>query len=137
MPRNPDERAPLEELEGALRSAVEQARAEPAPAEAVLRALDRAQRLGPPPRRRWRWSAENSLSKAGVAAGIAAVLLVGLGIWAELYLAQAGGGGRLPVEPVQLAQGGGAGAAAERLGRAQREEAGATQGKDETGEGSQ
>jgi tetratricopeptide (TPR) repeat protein len=84
-----NEPIPQGELSDALRPAVEQVRAATPPADALERAIDRAVRLGPPPRRRprrWlRWSA--------AAAGIAAVLLVGYELWP----------GRVQQEPLQVA----------------------------------
>jgi len=73
----PNDPIPLHELSDALRPAVEQVRAAAPPADAVERSIDRAERLGPPLRRRSRrwqvWSA--------AAAGIAAMVLVGYGFW--------------------------------------------------------
>src|SRR5579871_1815794 len=61
-----------------LRSAVEQVRQSVPPADAVERSLDRVQRLGPPMRRRSRrWLIYSA------AAGIAAVILIGYGVWHE------------------------------------------------------
>ncbi|HEY7424186.1 MAG TPA: VIT domain-containing protein [Gemmataceae bacterium] len=72
----PNDPTPMQELSDTLRPSVEQVRAAAPPSDAVERSIDRAERLGPPrPRqpRRWRaWSA---------AAGIAATLLVGYGLW--------------------------------------------------------
>lgn len=69
---------PMQELSATLRPAVEQVRAAAPPAEPVERAINRGQRLGPPPRRRSRrW-----LSYSAVA-GIAAAILVGFGIWPD------------------------------------------------------
>jgi hypothetical protein len=66
----------MQEVGGTLRPAVEQVRAATPPPDAVERTLDRAERLGPPPRRRSRrwlaWAA---------AAGLAAALLVGFRLW--------------------------------------------------------
>jgi tetratricopeptide (TPR) repeat protein len=66
----------IQELSETLRPAVEQVRAAAPPADAVERSMDRAQHLGPPPRRRSRrWLGYS------IAAGIAAAILVGFGLW--------------------------------------------------------
>ncbi len=76
MPSN--EPASVGGLPEPLRSAVEQVRATAPPAEAVERSMDRAQRLGPPPRRRSRrWLAYSA------AAGIAVAILAGFGLWSD------------------------------------------------------
>src|SRR5262245_49593019 len=72
----PNDPTPMQELSDTLRPAVEQVRAAAPPSDAVERSVDRADRLGPPrPRRSRRWLAWSA------AAGIAATLLVGYGLW--------------------------------------------------------
>jgi hypothetical protein len=69
----------MQELSDTLRPAVEQMRAAAPPADAVERSIDRAQRLGPPPRRRpRRW-----LAYTAAVAGVAAAILVGFGFWTD------------------------------------------------------
>ncbi len=63
---------PIQELSDRLRPAVEKVRAVAPPVDAIERSLDRAQRLGPPPRRRSRHWLTYSC-----AAGIAAAILIG------------------------------------------------------------
>jgi tetratricopeptide (TPR) repeat protein len=65
----PQEPTPMQELSDALRPAVEQVRAAVPPPAAVERSVDRAVRLGPPPRRRSRrWMAWSAAAAAGIAA---------------------------------------------------------------------
>ncbi|HTU90573.1 MAG TPA: VIT domain-containing protein, partial [Gemmataceae bacterium] len=74
----PNNTPPMQELSDTLRPAVERVRAAAPPSEPVQRSMDRAQRLGPPPRRRSRrWLPYST------AAGIAAVILVGFRIWPD------------------------------------------------------
>ncbi|MGH7226666.1 MAG: hypothetical protein ACRELF_25905, partial [Gemmataceae bacterium] len=75
---NLNDTTPMQELSETLRPAVEQVRAATPPAEPVERTIDRAQQLGPPQRRRSRrWAGY------GAAAGIAAAILVGFGLWPD------------------------------------------------------
>ncbi len=74
---SPNEPTPLQEVGDALRPAVEQVCAVAPPPDAVERSIDHAQRLGPPMRRRRR----RVLAWSAAAAGIAAVVLVGYGLW--------------------------------------------------------
>jgi tetratricopeptide (TPR) repeat protein len=72
----PNNTLPIQELSDTLRPAVEQVRSIAPTPESVERATDRAQRLGPPPRRRpRRWLAFTA------AAGLAAAILVSFGLW--------------------------------------------------------
>jgi tetratricopeptide (TPR) repeat protein len=74
----PDNTPPMQELSETLRRAVEQVRRIAPPIEAIERATNRAQQLGPPPRRRSRrWLAYSA------AAGIAAAILVGFWLWPD------------------------------------------------------
>jgi hypothetical protein len=87
----PNDPTPMGELSDTLRPAVEQVRVVVPPAEAVERSLDRAERLGPPRRRRSRrWLAYSA------AASIAATILVGFMLWS--------GQPRKPSEQVALNQ---------------------------------
>ena len=72
-----NEPTPMQELSTALRPAVEQVRFSVPPAEAVERSMDHAQRLGPPLRR----PSRRRLVAVAMAAGIAAVALVGFALW--------------------------------------------------------
>src|SRR5579884_1148840 len=75
----PNNTPPIQELSDTLRPAVNQVRAAVPPADAVERSMDRAQRLGPPPRRRSRrWLAYSA------AAGIAVAILGGFWLWPNL-----------------------------------------------------
>ncbi len=74
-PHHPEGRSPLDELSDVLRPAVAQVRAAAPPADALQRALGRARRLGPPRPRRVRFRHDLL-----AAAGIAAMLLLGLGL---------------------------------------------------------
>jgi Ca-activated chloride channel family protein len=74
--RNPEVESPLSELHESLRTAVEKARAAPPPPEALERALNRAQKLGPPKPQPWR-----RFLKPAVAAAVAACLYLGLSAW--------------------------------------------------------
>ncbi len=72
----PNNTPPIQELSDRLRPAVEQVRAAAPPVDAVGRSIDRAQRLGPPLRRRSRrWLASCA------AASIAATVLFGFWLW--------------------------------------------------------
>ncbi len=72
-----NESNPMQELGDALRPAVEQVRAAVPSAEAVARSVDRAEKLGPPPRRRSRrW-----LAWGAAAAAVAAVVILGYQLW--------------------------------------------------------
>jgi Ca-activated chloride channel family protein len=75
-PQNPDVETPLKELNDTLRTAVERVRETPPPQEALDRALSRAQRLGSPKARPWRWAL-----KPAMVAAVAAVLLLALTLW--------------------------------------------------------
>ncbi len=75
----PNNTPPIQELSDTLRPAVERIRSATPPADAVERSMDRAQQLGPPPRRRSRrWLAYSA------AAGIAAAILGGFWLWPDL-----------------------------------------------------
>ena len=75
---NLNDPTPMQELSDTLRPAVEQVCAAAPPAEPLERSIDRAQQLGPPLRRRSRrWLGYSA------AAGIAAAILVGFGLWPD------------------------------------------------------